>query len=89
VPSQRIDRAILEVALKALEAKRASLQQQIEHLQGMFRGGESNTKTARSRSTAPRAGPKRVLSPETRQRIADAQKKRWAAARKKSKGSKK
>jgi hypothetical protein len=41
---------------------------------------------ARKASAQPRAGKKRVLSAAARKRIADAQRRRWAAQRAKAKG---
>jgi hypothetical protein len=40
------------------------------------------------KALAPKARKRRVLSPEARKRIADAQRKRWAAQRAKSKTGK-
>ncbi|HUA93411.1 MAG TPA: hypothetical protein VL991_12640 [Terracidiphilus sp.] len=47
--------------------------------------GNSSVVATKGKKTAAR-GRKRVLSPEARKRIADAQRKRWAAQRAKSKG---
>ncbi|UWZ85240.1 hypothetical protein [Occallatibacter riparius] len=44
-------------------------------------GGDSSS-TATKHMPAKKRGGKRTLSPEARKRIAEAQKKRWAAARK-------
>lgn len=49
--------------------------------------GKVNAKIAQAKAAvkAPKPRRKRVLSPEARKRIADAQRKRWAAQRAKSK----
>ncbi len=71
--------------LAAIDKEIARLQQARDILAG---SGEDAEETPRSRGAAKQvtkrrvgrpAGTKRVLSPEARKRIADAQKKRWAA----------
>jgi hypothetical protein len=78
-------REILEAALHGLEAQKHKLDEQIAQVRSML-GGRA-AKPAKVAGWAvggatngtPR---KRILSPEARQRIAAAQKKRWAAYRK-------
>jgi hypothetical protein len=75
-------REILEAALHGLETQKQRLEEQIAEVRSMLgRAGKSAKTPAWSGATngAPR---KRILSPEARQRIAAAQKKRWAAYRK-------
>ena len=69
--------------LSAIDKEIARLQQ----ARDILAGGESEptvrrgrpAKSAEAKRTTKAAGGKRVLSPEARKRIADAQKKRWAA----------
>jgi hypothetical protein len=78
---------ILEAALEGLEAQRHKLDEKIAQVRSMLggRAGKLATKAqswpveATSNGGAPK---RRILSPEARQRIAAAQKKRWAAYRK-------
>jgi len=75
---------ILEAALQGLEAKKQRLEEQISQVRSMLgRRAGRPPKSAASFGSAASAsgGQKRVLSPEARQRIAAAQKKRWAAYR--------
>jgi hypothetical protein len=80
---------ILEAALHGLEAQKQRLDEQIAQVRHMLGGraakpGKSMAWSGGSMNSS--ASPKkRILSPEARQRIAAAQKKRWAAYRK-SKG---
>ena len=67
-----------------------SIDQEISRLQEvrklLVKSGNSVARKASSTSARKTAKPvKRVLSPEARQRIADAQKKRWAAAKRANK----
>jgi hypothetical protein len=78
---------ILEAALQGLEAQRQKLEEQIANVRSML-GGRA-VKPAKAQvwassgvSNGGGAPKKRILSPEARQRIAAAQKKRWAAYRK-------
>jgi hypothetical protein len=85
---------ILEAALAGLEAQKQKIDDQIAEVRRMFParriGGLLKTvakPVAPIVGRALGAGPrkKRVLSAEARKRIADAQKKRWAAVRKAAK----
>jgi hypothetical protein len=49
-------------------------------------GSTSATTRGRAKKTAAKTTKRRVLSPEARKRIADAQRKRWAAQKAKAKG---
>jgi hypothetical protein len=78
---------ILEAALEGLEAQRHKLDEKIAHVRSMLggRAGKVAKAPVWSGEAAPSGGgapKKRILSPEARQRIAAAQKKRWAAYRK-------
>lgn len=78
-----LDPAILGAALEGLENQKRRLEEQISSVRAML-GGRSYTPTTTS-SVAVESGSsrrKRNLSPEARERIAAAQKKRWAAYRK-------
>lgn len=78
-----LDPAILGAALEGLENQKKRLEEQIASVRAMLGGrsysAPSSTSTAVDVSTGRR---KRNLSPEARERIAAAQKKRWAAYRK-------
>jgi len=71
----------------------AQIDSEIERLQQVRSllagsGAASSTKTERKAKAAPgraKTRKKRVLSPEARKRIADAQRKRWAAQKAKAK----
>ncbi len=75
---------ILEAALHGLESQRQKLEEQIAQVRSMLgRSGKPVKAAAWSGSSSIGGAPKkRILSPEARQRIAMAQKKRWAAYRK-------
>jgi hypothetical protein len=79
-------REILEAALHGLEAQKHRLDEQIAQVQSMLghRVGRPAKSSAIGISVglSSNGGRKRILSPEARKRIADAQKKRWAAFRK-------
>ena len=87
-----VSQDILVAALEGLELRRARLLEQIASVKALVggprKGRPSKTSTEEPKlSAAPKpakkAGKKgkRNLSPEARERIAAAQKKRWAAAR--------
>jgi peptidoglycan hydrolase CwlO-like protein len=81
-------REILEAALQGLEVQREKLDRQISEVRSLLSGRAATKSTkepAKSQSStssgrSPRK--KRALSQEARNRIAAAQKKRWAAFRK-------
>jgi dihydrodipicolinate synthase/N-acetylneuraminate lyase len=77
-------REILEAALHGLEAQKQRLDDQIAQVRSMLGGRTAKPiKAAGWLGNATNGVPrKRILSPEARQRIAAAQKKRWAAYRK-------
>jgi hypothetical protein len=77
---------ILEAALQGLEAQKHKLEDQIAQVRSMLGGRATKQAKAPAWANGSASGggspKKRVLSPEARQRIAAAQKKRWAAYRK-------
>jgi hypothetical protein len=76
---------ILEAALHGLEAQRQKLEEQIAHVRSLLGGRAGKAAKAPMWASSTNGGgapKKRILSPEARQRIAAAQKKRWAAYRK-------
>lgn len=89
-----LNKEILEAALIGLEMKKAKLEEQITSIRGMT-GAKTPRKakasleatddweapTASAAKKAAKGKKKRVMSPEARERIAAAQKKRWAAHR--------
>jgi peptidoglycan hydrolase CwlO-like protein len=80
MPQQISDKTILEAALVGLEGQRARLDEQINSIKKMIGSTKGAVKTPAPAKEAPRR--KRVLSAAARKRIAEAQKKRWAAFRK-------
>jgi len=87
-----LNNEILEAALIGLEMKKAKLEEQIASIKGMT--GAKTPRKARLAASDDWEAPmplaakksakgkkKRVMSPEARERIAAAQKKRWAAYR--------
>ena len=79
------DPTLLQAALEGLEAQKSRIEEQIAHVKALLSGG----KRASARVAAEAApekkskGPRkrRRLSAEGRARIAEAQRKRWAAIR--------
>lgn len=83
---------MLTAALEGLELQRARLEEQIQKVRSMLRiGGTAKAAVETSAApAAPKAGrlrKRRKLSAEGRARIAEAQRKRWAASRKKGKAA--
>lgn len=72
-----LDTTTLQMALLGYEAERQKMQEKIDELQARLNGRASSPMT---RTPAKRT--KRRMSAAARKRIADAQKKRWAAYRK-------
>ena len=66
--------------IASLEQQRTAIDRALEALRGL--GGQIGTQPAtKRRGRPPGSGRKRVLSPEGRQRIIEATKRRWAAVR--------
>ncbi len=60
------------------------IQEEISRLQrvkALLQGSNVGSRSASTHSSAPKTG-KRILSPQARKKIADAQRKRWAKVRK-------
>ncbi len=66
--------------MEGLELQRKRLEEQIEQVKSMLGGRRAR---AGGRALAARPARKRLLSPEARKRIANAQKRRWAEYRRK------
>jgi hypothetical protein len=87
VISMNFDQELLQAALVGLEMKRAKLDEQIAFVRSMTTGKAPGKRAKAAKAAEEPATEKkprkkrRNLSPEARQRIAEAQKKRWAAAR--------
>jgi hypothetical protein len=90
-----LDRSILEVALSALENRRAELDALIGSIRRQLgsrstlgktavSGGEELSIEQTGKRGAPRKRRRRVMSAEARARIAEAQRLRWAASRKRA-----
>lgn len=82
-PKSTLDPAILGAALEGLENQKKRLEEQIASVRAMLGGRSYSAPSASTSSVDVSTGRrKRNLSPEARERIAAAQKKRWAAYRK-------
>ena len=83
------DHSLLQAALEGLELKRSRIDEQIAQVKQVLSGKGSSPKRADATAAeagegAPpkrRASKKRALSPEARERMAAAQKARWAKVR--------
>ncbi len=73
----------IETILAQIDSEIARLTQVRSLLAGS--GSAANVTERKSRKAPAKAKKSRVLSPEARKRIADAQRKRWAAQKAKSK----
>lgn len=78
--------ALYEAALEGLELQRQRLEEQIRQVRAVLGNRrmskvETTGSSVESAAAAPRKRRKRNLSPEARERIALAQKKRWEAFR--------
>ena len=78
------DRMAIENILKQIDAEIALLKQAREVL-ARAQGAAGKVAKSSASKAAPKARKKRVLSAEARKRIADAQRRRWAAQKAKSK----
>ncbi len=82
-PKSTLDPAILGAALEGLENQKRRLEEQIASVRAMLGGrGYTPSSSSAGSSESGTGRRKRNLSPEARERIAAAQKKRWAAYRK-------
>jgi len=80
----RMDKSLMEAALVGLRAQRERIDDQINMLERELgkRGPGRPASMASSKSPQKAAKKRRTMSPEARERIAAAQRKRWAAVRK-------
>ncbi len=78
-----MDNSIYQAALEGLELQKQRIEEQIKHVKGLL-AGKSKVSSAPSPAAKSEDAPKkrRKLSAVARKRIAEAQKKRWAAFRK-------
>ena len=96
-PMQVDQAALYEAALEGLELQKQRLEEQIRMVSSLIGGKKTRAaapesaaavapkaKAGKKAKTKGKSRRKRNLSPEARARIADAQKKRWAAFRKDS-----
>ena len=74
MPKLKMDRTILEAALRGFEHTVGEVTQKIAEIKRMLGGGAS--------AGAETIGPRRTMSASARARIAAAQRKRWAAQKK-------
>jgi len=84
------DRALLEAALEGLELQKQRIDEQIREVRARL-GGNRRSAASVAGEASPkkgRRGGRRKLSAEARKRIAEAQRKRWAAFHRKSAGRK-
>jgi hypothetical protein len=86
--SHSLDPEILAAALAGLQQKAQHLDEQIAAVRSLMgqrrRGRPPKTEDTAAAATQPKK--KRTLSAEAKKRIAEAQKKRWAAVRKAHQG---
>ncbi len=75
-----LDPDVLAAALQGLEAQRTRLEEQIAQVQAML--GNRATRTAEPIAAPEGPRKRRKMGAAARRRIAEAQKKRWAAFRK-------
>lgn len=91
-PSQVDQAGLYEAALEGLEIQKQRLEEQIRLVRSLIGGKKTRTvaavveeaPSASSKKAGRKPRRKRNLSPEARKRIAEAQRKRWAAFRKDS-----
>ncbi len=82
----KITPSILNAALEGLEAKKAEIDRQIAEIRSMLGNQAAKRKQSDGGNLVNTPTRKRrVISPASRKRIADAQRLRWANARKESK----
>ena len=76
------DLTTLQMALVGYQIEKQKIDEKIREIQAQLKGKRIATPSAVAEKKA--AGPKRVLSPAARKRIAAAQRKRWAEHRKRA-----
>ena len=80
MPVQTLTPNLINAAIEGFESQKRRIDEQIAELRAMLSGGRAEPTTAAESSPRQR----RTLSAAARMRIADAQRKRWAASRKES-----
>lgn len=80
-------RMTIDSILTEIDAEIARLTQARNLLATAGAGGSRSAVSGRAAKTAAKTRKRRVLSPEARKRIADAQRRRWAAQKSKAKKS--
>ncbi|MFN0100729.1 MAG: hypothetical protein ACKV2U_01430 [Bryobacteraceae bacterium] len=79
--SVELDQSLLQAALEGLESQLAKLEGQIAHVKSMM-PGQKTASAPKAYVPKVRKGKKgRAVSEEGRQRMAEAQKRRWAKVR--------
>jgi hypothetical protein len=81
IPSEQIDRELLQAALEGLERRRETLNAQIAGVRQMLGGSRAASDSGKSDANAAPARRRRRMSAAGRARIAEAQRKRWAGAK--------
>ena len=84
MPTEQISRELLEAALEGLERKRETLESQIADVRRMLGGRPGVSDSTRAKVSAAPVRRRRRMSAAGRKRIAEAQRKRWAAYRNES-----
>ena len=77
------DATTLQMALVGYEIEKQKIEDKIRELQAQLKGKSAPLPSAAAGKPAAE-GPKRILSPAARRRIAQAQKKRWVEHRKRA-----
>ena len=80
MPVQTLTPNLINAAIEGFESQKRRIDEQIAELRAMLSGGRAEATTVAESSPRKR----RTLSAAARMRIADAQRKRWAATRKES-----
>jgi hypothetical protein len=79
----KMNKRILELALKGLEAERDRVDEEIAAVKAQLNGGGRTTAQSSSAQAAPKAtGQKGGITAAGRQKLAEAMRRRWAAKRK-------
>jgi hypothetical protein len=79
--AQQLTPEIIQAAIEGLTARQDVISRQIAELRAMLPANSNGNSAPKRDSQSRNRGGKRQLSPEARERIADAQRKRWAAVR--------
>src|ERR1044072_5037239 len=80
--AQKLTPEIIQAAIEGLTSRQEAIGRQIAELRALLPGTSSNGNSApRPASTSSKRGGRRTMSAEARERIAAAQRKRWAVSR--------